>query len=79
MGERRIKLCKNSFMNWINGSKSVSNDSVLKHVRYHKHGGSEPTERSDMGAEVYKERIVMNSLIARGFMKLSLDDRAALE
>ena len=79
--ELKIKTATNFSTTWIRpGSDSVAKDSVAKHCRSDQHKKAlEHTKRSLLGAEVYKESVVMNSPIAKSFLKLSPDYRAGLK
>ena len=68
-------------MNWISpGSTSIAKDSVAKHCKSDQHKKAvKYSTQSELGADTYKESVVMNSPIARSFLKLSNEDRAGLK
>ena len=75
-----IKSTKNFSTTWITGSESISKGSVSKHVKSEQHKLSiKKQQQSELGADVYRESVIANSVIAKSFLpKLSPKDRAGL-
>ena len=61
--ERRINKAINFSMNWISpGSTSIAKDSVAKHCKSDQHKKAvKYSTQSELGADTYKESVVMNS------------------
>ena len=65
---------------WITSSESISKDSVSKHIKSEQHKlAIKKQQQSELGADVYRESVIANSVIAKNFLpKLSPKDRAGL-
>ena len=78
--EKRISSRKNFSLNWIRqGSKSVSKDSVKKHVQSVQHKEAEKLQmKKGLGADAYKRQVVQKTAIGQNFAKISNEDREGL-
>ena len=77
--ETRLNSMKNFFKNWIVGTEKVLKDAVEKHSK------SEPHERAtklskqeNLGEKNFCEEVVMNSQIAKTFLRLNPADKNLL-
>ena len=77
--ETRINSMKNFSESWIIGAENVSKDAVEKHFK------SEPHVRviklpkqENLGEENFREEVVMNSQIAKSFLRLNPADKSSL-
>ena len=78
--EGTIKSTKNFSTTWITASESISKDSVSKQLKSEQHKLTiKKQQQSELGADVYRESVIANSVIAKNFLpKLSPKDRAGL-
>ena len=75
--ELRIKTCKNFSEVWVSpGSESIMKDSVKKHAESLQHCEAyKLQQKSDIGADVYMESIVLNSPLGKSFLRLGEEEK----
>ena len=78
--EKRIKDMKNFSQKWIKGTESVAKDAVEKHVKGEPRlRASKLSKQSELGAEVYRDCMIMNSPLAKSFLRLNPADKNSLQ
>ena len=78
--EPRIKEIKNFSDNWIKGTKNVAKDAVEEHVKGEPHlQAVKLSKRSELGAEVYRNSVIMNSPLAKSFLRLNPAEKDSLQ
>lgn len=79
--ELRINKMAKFSLAWIRpGTKTVEKDSLVKHLSSEQHKTAKNLSRSsELGAEVYMERVIENTPIGRGLKKMHEKDKKSLE
>ena len=74
--ETRINSMKNFSKSWIVGTENVSKDAVEKHSKSEPHvRGIKLSKQENLGEENFREEVVMNSQIAKSFLRLNPADK----
>ena len=77
--EPRNKEIKNFSDKWIKGTENVAKDAVEKHVKGEPHlQAVKLSKRSELGAKVYRDSVIMNLPLAKGFLRLNPADKDSL-
>ena len=77
--EPRIKEIKNFSDKWIKDTENVAKDAIEKHVKGEPHlQAVKLSKRSKLGAEVYRDSVIMNSPLAKSFLRLNPADKDSL-
>ena len=77
--EPRIKEIKNFSDKWIKGTENIAKDAVEKHVKGEPHlQAVKLSKRSELGAEVHRGSVIMNSPLAKSFLRLNPADKDSL-
>ena len=72
----RINSMKNFSKSWIVGTENVSKDAVEKHSKSEPHvRGIKLSKQENLGEENFREEVVMNSQIAKSFLRLNPADK----
>ena len=70
---------KNFSKSWIVGTENVSKDAVEKHSKSERHvRGIKLSKQENLGEENFREEVVMNSQIAKSFLRLNSGDKNLL-
>ena len=70
---------KNFSKSWIVGTENVSKDAVEKHSKSEPHvRGIKLSKQENLGEENFREEVVMNSQIAKSFLRLNPADKNSL-
>ena len=78
--ETRINSMKNFSKSWIVGTENVSKDAVEKHSKSEPHvRGIKLSKQENLGEENFREEVVMNSQIAKSFLRLNPADKTRYE
>ena len=74
--ETRINSMKNFSKSWIVGTENVSKDAVEKHSKSEPHVRAiKLSKQENLGEENFREEVVMNSQIAKSFLRLNPADK----
>ena len=77
--ETRFNSIKNFSKSWIVGMENVSKDAVEKHSKCEPHvRGIKLSKQENLGEENFCEEVVMNSQIAKSFLRLNPGDKNLL-
>ena len=77
--ETRFNSMKNFSKSWIIGTENVSKDAVEKHSKSEPHvRGIKLSKQENLGEENFREEVVMNSQIAKSFLRLNPGDKNLL-
>ena len=74
--EPRIKEINNFSDKRIKGTENIAKDAVEKHVKGEPHlQAVKLSKRSELGPEVYRDSVIMNSPLAKSFLRLNPPDK----
>ena len=77
--ELRIKEIKSFSDKWIKGTENVAKDALEKHVKGEPHlQAVKLSKRSELGMIVYWDSVIMNSPLAKSFLRLNPTDKDSL-
>ena len=77
--ETRINSTKNFSKSWIVGTENVSKDAVEKHSKSKPHVRAiKLSKQENLGEENFRKEVVMNSQIAKSFLRLNSADKNSL-
>ena len=78
--ETRINSIKNFSKSWIVGTENVAKDAVEKHSKSEPHVRAiKLSKQLSLGEENLREEVVMNSQIAKSFLRLNSADKTRYE
>ena len=70
---------KNFLKSWIVGTENVSKDAVEKHSKSEPHVRAIKLSKQEIAEENFREEVVMNSQIAKSFLRLNPADKTRYE
>ena len=77
--EDRLKVLRSFTPVWVHGSKSVKKDSVKKHLKSEVHTKALDLElKTELNPVVYNERVIKNTPIGRGLVRMGAQDKEML-
>ena len=75
-----INSMKNFSRSWIVGMENASKDAVEKHSKSEPHVHAiKLSKQKNLGEENFREEVVMNSKIAKSFLRLNPADKNSLQ